>query len=244
MNRTDESIASGLDDIASGRKWDGEALQLAHESQKINFYDKFVIRRYQHGTNRGTDHMKLQDVANKMRSAGMQTKWANLTAARIESRALSEAEIRKLRIILARAMNKGANGWMTGTPSCEPADADKLAAMIEKFRPIVSDEQKAKGIAWLRQNVFCKNGAQRSTEFAQQFTASDQNIIRNVARFELVGLYDTREDGARYCVLHPVYRAIAFNGDWFEYVARAWQSGGNSFITARGNAGAPQYTDA
>lgn len=164
------------------------------------------------------------------------TKWAAQTIARIERNDVPEPVIRKMRQILARAINHGEHSWMTGTPSCNASDAERMLALVEQRHCTISAEQSRKGADWLFKNAFTSKGLQRRTEFAQQFSAQDLQVIRDChasPRFDLVGFYDTREHGERYCTLFPVYRCHGANGAWFDYAARAWQSGGNSFVLQR-----------
>lgn len=169
----------------------------------------------------------------------MQTKWANKTASIIRSGEVPEGIIRAMRRIMSRAINAGGNSWMTGTPSCTFDDASKLLDLVDEFKPAVTADQARKGADWLYSQVYTPRGVLRNTEFAQQFTAHDRDCIlycRDNPRFDLVELYDTQQDGARYCSLFPVYRCHGSDGRYFDYVARAWQSGGNSFVTHRGTA--------
>ena len=166
----------------------------------------------------------------------LSTKWANKTAAIIRSGVIPEGIIVSMRKILARAINVNAATWMTGTPSCNYDDAGTLLELIAQYNPAVTAEQANKGANWLCSQLYTATGAIRSTEFVEQFTAQDREIVlqcRGNPRFDLIELYDTQQDGARFCTLFPVYRCHGANGAFFDYVARAWQSGGNSFIVNR-----------
>ena len=167
----------------------------------------------------------------------MQTKWATRTANIIKSGTVPEGNIRSMRQILARAINAGMASWMTGTPSCTYGDAEKIVELVATENPAVTEDQARKGAEWLYGQVFTPRGALRRTDFAGQFTERDREIIkacRENPRFDLVELYDSTQDGVRFCTLYPVYRCHGADGMFFDYVARAWQSGGNSFIVARG----------
>lgn len=164
----------------------------------------------------------------------MVTKWEKATRAAIESGTVEEGKIRSMRRIMAKAYNVGLYG-SNGSPSCSSDGADALLQLVEEKCPRVTDAQAEKGAAWLRANVFRKDGEPRATEFAQQFTRDDLHVLRHLSHFQLRGFWDTREDsGGLYCTLFPIYRAVATDGAFFDYVARAWQSGGNSFIINRG----------
>lgn len=69
VTRDNASIADGLDNVAAGQVWDGEALYLAEQHPAATFTDRIVIRRYQHGIARGTDHVTLQRIAANIREA-------------------------------------------------------------------------------------------------------------------------------------------------------------------------------
>jgi hypothetical protein len=71
MNRSSVSIADGLDDVALGRRWDGEALDLATQHAAVSFTDRMVVRRYQHGIARGMDHCTLQRIAMAIRESNL-----------------------------------------------------------------------------------------------------------------------------------------------------------------------------
>lgn len=167
----------------------------------------------------------------------MQTKWANKTAAVIRSGTIPEGNVRSMRQIMSRAINAGMATWMTGTPSCTYEDAGELLELVAEHNPSVTDEQARKGADWLYSQAFTPRGAVRRTAMADQFTDVDLAIIKACKenpRFDLVEMYDTTQDGARFCTLFPVYRCYGDHGQFFDYVARAWQSGGNSFIINRG----------
>jgi hypothetical protein len=169
-------------------------------------------------------------------TAALSTKWANKTATIIRSGVIPEGVIGSMRKILARAINANTAAWMTGTPSCNYDDAGALLELIAEHNPQVTTEQANKGANWLYSQLYTPTGAIRRTEFVEQFTAQDRDIVlycRDNPRFDLVELYDTQQDGARFCSLFPVYRCHGPNRTWFDYVARAWQSGGNSFIVNR-----------
>lgn len=68
MNNHD--LAEKLDMIAMNQGWSGDALYYAERHAVTTFNDRIVIRRYQHGINRGTDHVRLQEIAMYIRDAG------------------------------------------------------------------------------------------------------------------------------------------------------------------------------
>lgn len=62
-------LADMLDNIALSKSWHGDALVAAAEHDAVTFYDRIVIRRYQHGIAKATDHISLQEIAMKIRNA-------------------------------------------------------------------------------------------------------------------------------------------------------------------------------
>jgi hypothetical protein len=163
----------------------------------------------------------------------LSTKWARATALEIKTGELPEGKIRVMRSILARAINKAGNDWMSGTPSCNRDDADAIIELLEEHTPRVTEDQARKGADWLYSQVFTSRGNVRATAFAAEFSEADRAIIlqlRARPHFELVGFYDTRENGERYCTLYPLYKAVGESSS-FIYAARSWQAGGNSFVT-------------
>lgn len=163
------------------------------------------------------------------------TPWAATAKRRIESGRITESQLRKMRSILADAINRGDSA------SCTVDEAEALLSIVETMPIRVEDAQARKGADWLHRLAFTKAGEQRRTEFARQFIAQDLEVIRAChasasPRFTLQGFEDSRE-WERWCTLSPIYRCHAgeeCGAAWFDYVARSWQSGGRSFIIARG----------
>lgn len=65
-----QELADNLDMIAMNNGWSGDALLAAERHSVTTFNDRILIRRYQHGINRGTDHVRLQEIAIYIREAG------------------------------------------------------------------------------------------------------------------------------------------------------------------------------
>ena len=63
-------LADKLVMIAMNNGWSGDALYAAEHHAVTTFNDRIVIRRYQHGINRGTDHVRLQEISMYIREAG------------------------------------------------------------------------------------------------------------------------------------------------------------------------------
>lgn len=72
----------------------------------------------------------------------------------------------------------------------------------------ITVEHQQKGINYLRDNTFKKNGQLRKNNI---FGQSEIDIINNYKEFKFVGLIDVRG----YYL--PIYRCIAENGDYFDY---------------------------
>lgn len=159
----------------------------------------------------------------------MKTKWANNTVKAINSGDIAEGLIRSIRRITAGAINDH-------NVSCTREDAEAILEITERVKPRVSAAQARKGADWLHNSVFTPRGNVRNTDFAACFRESDRKIVQDCFAnpcFRLIGFYDTRES-SRWCALFPIYRCYGSDGNYFDYVARSWQSGGNFFIVNRG----------
>ena len=159
------------------------------------------------------------------------TPWARLAYRRIASGRITEPQLRKMRIIIAGAINRGDSA------SCTREEAEALLTMAESMPTQVDAAQARKGADWLHRLAFTKAGEQRQTAHAREFTPRDLEILRDchaqaLPRFTLRGFEDSRE-WKRWCTLTPIYRCHGARG-FFDYVASAWQSGGKFYIVGRG----------
>lgn len=66
-----KQIARQLERTALGDGFYGQALATAKNFDFLNDADRAVIDRYASGEQRGTDHVQLQDVANKIRQSSV-----------------------------------------------------------------------------------------------------------------------------------------------------------------------------
>lgn len=153
--------------------------------------------------------------------------WTVRTLAAIASDQVDEAKIRAMRRIIRNTLNDR---------NADTADNDRMhavAAAVEKHKPRVSAEQSRKGADWLYKQAFTPRGIVRRTEFAQALSEHDLAVIREclaAPRFQLVEL-EFCEGRYNYIdAVFPVYRCHGADGKSFDYSARAWQSGGNSFV--------------
>ena len=61
-------LADKLDDIALGKQWSESTLVESLDLSFLNQLDKVVITRYINGSQINMDHIRLQDVAIKIRN--------------------------------------------------------------------------------------------------------------------------------------------------------------------------------
>lgn len=151
------------------------------------------------------------------------SKWAKKTAKRILSGELSEAEINKMRSLLARAIN------FTRTQAhCTAEEAWELIALLSDHPVRVSGVQARKGAQWLYNVTFTPRGTRRNAAVSAPFKDRDADLIRRLAaaeqpEFWLDG-FDDRSNGPNVSLL-PIYRAVC-GDDYLVYAAGSWQSGG------------------
>jgi hypothetical protein len=99
------------------------------------------------------------------------------------------------------------------SPKASFADADEIVAVIHKMKPIVTGDLHESGLKLLRSKRHSKR------------LESVQSIINRIEKFQLI---DFQEFKTGSSPLHyPIYRAIALNGDSFDFYNIPWQSGGN-----------------
>lgn len=161
----------------------------------------------------------------------MNTRWANITAARIAGGTLRESHILKMRIIFRDALNRAFYFRKEPNASCNGDDALALLDMVRERKPRVSDAQARKGAAFLRGLAYTPKGARRQTKKSREFTDADLHVLETLQGFALVG-FDEFRDGVYIADLVPTYRAIGAAGS-FDYVAQSWQAGGAFSIINR-----------
>lgn len=99
------------------------------------------------------------------------------------------------------------------SPKASFADADEIVAVIHKMKPIVTGDLHESGLKLLQNKRYVKQ------------LESVAPMLQNLAGFRLV---DFQEFKTGSSPLHyPIYRAIALNGDSFDFYNIPWQSGGN-----------------
>jgi len=93
----------------------------------------------------------------------------------------------------------------------------------------ITKEHSDIGIEYLTKTFFKKDGNPRKAAF-DDLTEHDVNVLRNFKKFKFIGFersrinYYTNDNHTNQC-FEIIYRVIAKNGDWFEYLAVSWQSG-------------------
>lgn len=63
-----EQLAKSLDNIACGHNFSSAILHAAHDLKSTTDLEKLMIRRWLIGTEYSTDHIDLQQLANKIRN--------------------------------------------------------------------------------------------------------------------------------------------------------------------------------
>jgi hypothetical protein len=137
----------------------------------------------------------------------------------LSQKVLTQSDIRALKIML---------GFST---SFERYDQKvSLNNMIKSCNGFdITKEHSDIGIEYLQKTFFKKNGDPRKTTY-DDLTNHDINVLRNFKKFKFIGFersrinYYTTDNHTNQC-FEIIYRVIAKNGDWFDYLAVSWQSG-------------------
>ena len=110
------------------------------------------------------------------------------------------------------------------TSKINKADFVKIVNHCNGFD--ITKEHSDIGIEYLRKTFFKKNGDPRRAAF-DDLTDHDINVLRNFKKFKFDGfdLYRPHFQDSQYDQYEIIYRVIAKNGDWFDYLAVSWQSG-------------------
>ena len=110
------------------------------------------------------------------------------------------------------------------TSKINKADFVKIVNHCNGFD--ITKEHSDIGIEYLRKTFFKKNGDPRKAAF-DDLTDHDINVLKNFKKFKFVGfgLYHENSYNSQYDQYEIIYRVIAKNGDWFDYLAVSWQSG-------------------
>jgi hypothetical protein len=101
-----------------------------------------------------------------------------------------------------------------------PLDIDSIEHLIASvdgkyFR--ITNQQTVKGILWLKNKCFKNNGSVRKACPLKPF---ERAVIQSFKEFRFVGLYNVSDNSYRNYM--PVYRVVATNGMYFDYVAYSW----------------------
>lgn len=107
--------------------------------------------------------------------------------------------------------------YLNGSSSIDINTVYYLASQIDNKNFKITDQQSVKGILWLKNKCFTNNFKIRKNCPFKNF---EINVIKNFKEFRFVGLYNVSENFYRNYM--PIYRCIAHNGDYFEYVAYTW----------------------
>tara|TARA_R100001594_G_C3976880_1_gene249113 strand:- start:284 stop:772 length:489 start_codon:yes stop_codon:yes gene_type:complete len=137
----------------------------------------------------------------------------------LSQKVLTQSDIRSLKIML---------GFCTPFEGFDQKEA--LNKMIKSCNGFdITEEHSDIGIEYLRKTFFKKNGDPRKAAF-DDLTDHDINILRNFKKFKFVGFELSRlnhnifNNNTNQC-FEIVYRVIAKNGDWFDYLAVSYHSG-------------------
>ena len=137
----------------------------------------------------------------------------------LSQKVLTQSDIRSLKIML---------GFCTPFEGFDQKEA--LNNMIKSCNGFdITKEHSDIGIEYLTKTFFKKNGDPRKAAF-NDLTDHDINVLRNFKKFKFIGFEVNRlnhnifNNNTNQC-FEIVYRVIAKNGDWFDYLAVSWQSG-------------------
>jgi hypothetical protein len=129
----------------------------------------------------------------------------------LSQKVLTQSDIRSLKTALGRYSNLKSTEFLTMINLCDSFD--------------ITQEHSDIGIEYLRKTFFKKNGDPRKAAF-DDLTDHDINVLRNFKKFKFIGFHLYHEGfDFQSNVYEIVYRVIAKNGDWFDYLAVLWQSG-------------------
>lgn len=109
------------------------------------------------------------------------------------------------------------------------SDACEQLERLQDALPMqISDEQAKKGLDYLRKLLLRKDGTLRDTALIRDQGLADDThgqVIRTLDHFLFTGFHEDCNDVGCVVRMYPIYRAMAHNGPWFEYVARPWVAG-------------------
>lgn len=122
------------------------------------------------------------------------------------------------------ALRKHLNGY----GKCPPDDEERatIFSMVDSLQPIISQEQTAKGLAWLKNQYKTPTGKERKYN---PFGIDEQGVLEDFRRFRLIGFQDQMNSvyPTKYHNYMPIYRVESFEDEsYFDYVPQCWQSQG------------------
>lgn len=111
--------------------------------------------------------------------------------------------------------------------SCGLKDSDDRERLMDHFETLmpvegyeITQEQKQKGINYLRENTYKKNGQLRKNNI---FGDAERHVIDNYEDFNFIGLYPASNGlGLNSGYYLPVYRCWAKDGSYFDYTGTAY----------------------
>jgi hypothetical protein len=122
------------------------------------------------------------------------------------------------------------HGWLARTDP--DIMADEQRDLYDALPMFVCDEQAKRGLDYLRNLLLKKDGTLRQSKLVEGFGVTDDGhgqVVRTLDHFLFTGFHEDRNAFGCVVSLYPIYRAVAHNGPWFEYVARPWVGGLPSF---------------
>lgn len=145
---------------------------------------------------------------------------------------ITETEIHALKVRLM-----GHQRRMRGHRDLRLRDKNADAYNVEWKRIVamlpmrVSDEQGKKGLDYLRKLLVRKDGMLRNTKLVRDQNLTDDHLmlIRRADHFLFVGFREDLNTFGNVAAIYPIYRLVASDGWWFEYVARPWVGGPCTF---------------
>lgn len=110
--------------------------------------------------------------------------------------------------------------YINGNAELFPSQWRLLTDFEKKAQSIgikLTSQQQVKGLLWLKEKTFKLNGNLRSNSPCGEFEA---NVIKRFKSFKCVGLHNLSQNEYRQYV--PIYRCIATNGCYFDYICKMW----------------------
>ena len=107
---------------------------------------------------------------------------------------------------------------MNGRKNTNLTDEEKITLLyiFEEYAPYsITPAQTTKGLDWLFNLRFTMRGKERKNN---PFGYREQSILDDFDRFELSGLYDDYDGYNGFHNFKPIYKVIASDGGYFEYI--------------------------